>query len=165
MTQSQAISQSIAFSSLSDQWERRKSFTFFIFRNPFLYKITVSFTMVIQRSPGGEHAGGGRSTWKSTSAVPAWSLTAFDLAIDQHPFCPNRARRELWPRKWFIFTNPRKWFIFARNPWRWACRSMELKMYTSLIVSTDLWPQRCFLYACNGRVWTQFRCLALYVCL
>ena len=33
--------------------------------------------MVIKRSPGGESAGGGRSTSKSTYAVPAWSLTAF----------------------------------------------------------------------------------------
>ena len=33
--------------------------------------------MVIKRSPGGESAGGGQSTLKSTSAVPAWSLTAF----------------------------------------------------------------------------------------
>ena len=40
-----------AFSSLSDQWEIR---LFFIFRNSFLYKITVSFTMVIKRSPGGQ---------------------------------------------------------------------------------------------------------------
>ena len=39
-----------AFSSLSDQWEIR---LFFIFRNSFWCKITVSFTMVIKRSPGG----------------------------------------------------------------------------------------------------------------
>ena len=32
---------------------------------------TVSFTMVIKRSPGGESAGGGRSTSKSTCVVPA----------------------------------------------------------------------------------------------
>ena len=62
------------FSSLSDQWEIR---LFFIFRNSFLYKITVSFTMVIKRSPGGQAAGGGRSTSKSTCEVPAWTLTAF----------------------------------------------------------------------------------------
>ena len=74
LTQPQAISQSIAFSSLSDQWQIR---LFFIFRNSFLYKITVSFTMVNKRSPGGESAGGGRSTSKSTCEVPAWTLTAF----------------------------------------------------------------------------------------
>ena len=70
LTQSQAISQSfhvfITFRSMTDT-------TSFHFRNSFLYKITVSFTMVIKRSPGGEsaHAGGGRSTSKSTCVVPA----------------------------------------------------------------------------------------------
>ena len=33
--------------------------------------------MVIKRFPGGESAGDGRSTSKSTCADPAWSLTAF----------------------------------------------------------------------------------------
>ena len=33
--------------------------------------------MVIKRFPGGESAGGGRSTSKSTCVVPAWALTAF----------------------------------------------------------------------------------------
>ena len=41
-------------------------------------KITVSFTMVIERSPGGQTAGGGQSTSKSTCEVPACTaLTAF----------------------------------------------------------------------------------------
>ena len=31
--------------------------------------------MVIKRTPGGESAGGGRSTSKSTCEVPAWTLT------------------------------------------------------------------------------------------
>ena len=31
------------------------------------------------------------------------------LAIDQHPGCPNKRRRELWPRKWFLLS----W-----SPWR-----------------------------------------------
>ena len=50
LTQSLAISQSfrvfISFKSMRDT-------TFFIFGNSFLYKVTVSFTMVIKRSPGG----------------------------------------------------------------------------------------------------------------
>ena len=33
--------------------------------------------MVFKRSPGGESAGGGRSTSKSTCVVPAWTRTAF----------------------------------------------------------------------------------------
>ena len=67
LTQSQPISQSfpvfITFRSMRDT-------TFFHFRNTFLYKITASFTMVIKRSPGGDFAGCGRSTWKSTCEVP-----------------------------------------------------------------------------------------------
>ena len=54
-----------------------KKFHIFSFFETFLYKITVSFTMVIKRSAGGESAGDGRSSSKSTCAVPTWSLTAF----------------------------------------------------------------------------------------
>ena len=48
--------------------ERYDFFSFF--ETLFLYKITVSFTMVIKRSPGGESAGSGRSTSKSTCVLP-----------------------------------------------------------------------------------------------
>ena len=51
LTQSQPISQSfrvfISFGSMRDT-------TFFHFSKLFFYKITVSFTMVIERSPGGQ---------------------------------------------------------------------------------------------------------------
>ena len=51
LTQSQAISQSFrAFIS----FRSRRDTTFFHFSKLFLYKITVSFTMVIKRSPGGQ---------------------------------------------------------------------------------------------------------------
>ena len=40
------------------------------------------------------------------------------LAIDQHPECPNKARRELWPRKWFLL---------GRNPWRYSCTTLAKK--------------------------------------
>ena len=74
LTQSQPISQSfrvfITFRSMRDT-------TFFRFRNSFLYKITLSFTMVIKRSLGGESAGGRRSTPNSTCVAPARTLTAF----------------------------------------------------------------------------------------
>ena len=69
LTQSQAVSQSFRVFITFRSWEIRLSF---IFRNSFLYKITVSFTMVIKRSPGGESSGDGRSTSKSTCAFPAW---------------------------------------------------------------------------------------------
>ena len=68
---------SAARRAMWDVWRCFSLDFFFIFRNSFLYKITVSFTMVIKRSPGGESAGGGRSTLKSTRVVPAWTLTAF----------------------------------------------------------------------------------------
>ena len=47
--------------------------------------------MMIKRSPGGDPAGGGQSTSKSTCEVPAWTaLTAFgDRSM--HPACPNLA--------------------------------------------------------------------------
>ena len=72
LTQSQAISQSfrvfITFRSMRDT---HKCHFCSIFRNSFLYKTTVFFTMVFKRSPGGESAGGGQSTSKSTCVVPA----------------------------------------------------------------------------------------------
>ena len=76
LTQSQAISQSFSrfhHFQINERYEQVS--LFFIFRN--LYKIIVSFTMVIKRSPGGESAGGGRSTSKSTCVLSAWTLTAF----------------------------------------------------------------------------------------
>ena len=63
---------------------------FFIFGNSFLYKIIVSFTMVIKISPGGESAGGGRSTSKSTCVLfrpafgdrPASSMSKFSASVN-----------------------------------------------------------------------------------
>ena len=66
LTQSRAISQSIVITFRP--MRETKRFHFFHFSKLFLYKITVSFTMVIKRSPGGESAGNGRSTSKSTCA-------------------------------------------------------------------------------------------------
>ena len=40
------------------------------------------------------------------------------LAIDRHPARPNRARRELWPRKWFLL---------GRNPWLGLLCGLRLK--------------------------------------
>ena len=41
-----------------------------------LFVITVSFTIVIRRSPGRKSASSGRSISKSTCVVPAWTLTS-----------------------------------------------------------------------------------------
>ena len=37
-------------------------------------------------------------------------------------------------------------FNLGRNPWREAWKSMQVKIYTSLIASTDLWPQQMFTF-------------------
>ena len=58
-------------------WNVMGSTTFPVFLTFFLYKFAVSFTMVIKISPGGESAGGGWSTSKSTCVVPPWIRTAF----------------------------------------------------------------------------------------
>ena len=82
LTQSaQAFSQSMAFSSPSDQWKIRTSFTFFyFFETLFIYNYCFLYHGD-QKSPGGESAGGGRSTSKSTCVVPV---------------------RELWPRRMLL---------------------------------------------------------------
>ena len=113
---------------------------------------------MIKISPGGESAGGGRSTSKSTCVVPAWTLTAFgDRPASSMSKFSTSVNSDLGNGS----------FSVGRTPWRWACRSssrsMELKIYATLIVWTDLRPHRCLLlgYACTGRVWKQFRCLRL----
>ena len=94
LTQSQAISQSFrAFIS----FRSRRDTTFFSFFETLLYKITVSFTMVIKRSPGGQACRwrainfeihlwssgknadcifGDRSASSMSKWRPAWTLTA-----------------------------------------------------------------------------------------
>ena len=69
------------------------SLFFHFFRNSFLFLITVSFTMAIKKSPGGESAGGGRLTSKSTCScvVPV---------------------RELWPRRMLLLG-----FVQAASRW------------------------------------------------
>ena len=68
------------------------------------------------------------------------------LVIDQHPVCLNRARRELWPRKWFLL---------GRKALRYACRSIfslehvDRRRWKSILVwsrplTSDL--KRCLLF-------------------
>ena len=92
LTLSQAISQSFSrfhHFQINERCEQVSLF-FFIFGNSFLYKIIVSFTMLIKRSPGGESAAGGRSTSKSTCVVerpafgnrPASSMSKFSASVN-----------------------------------------------------------------------------------
>ena len=41
---------------------------------------------------------------------------------------------------------PRKLFNLDQNPWRWACRSTQVKIYTGLIAWNDLLPQEKFTF-------------------
>ena len=142
LTQSQAISQSfrvfITFMSMRDT-------TFFHFsKHFFLYKITASFTMVIWRSPGGEFAGGGRSTWKSTCEVPGWLW--LHLAIDQHPVCPNLAPawtltsefdRINWPLTSEMFT-----FWICTRAWKqFRCLHLSLEACGASPQPAILWAR------------------------
>ena len=96
-----------------------------------------------------------------------WHETRLHLAIDQHPVCRNRARRERWPRKWFLL---------GRNPWRLECTSIfwpvhvERRRWRSIVVKKTFdrinWPLTSkdvyfFGNACAGRVWKVFQCLRL----
>ena len=94
-----------AFSSLSDQGEIR---LFFIFRNSFLYKITVSFTMVIKRSPGGQAC-----RWRAVSfEIHLWSSGKNADCIFGDRSVSSMSK---WRPAW---TLTRNWFLFGQNPWR-----------------------------------------------
>ena len=62
------------------------------------------------------------------------------LAIDQHPACPNRGRLELWPRKWFLNYFGSKSVTLSMLIDLLTSTSTQVKIYTGLIASTDLWP-------------------------
>ena len=105
LTQSQAILQSfrvfITFRSMRDT-------TFFHFLKLFLCKITVSFTMVIKRSPGGESCRWRAVNFEIHLCSSGMNCDCIWRSISIQ-YVQNRARRELWPRKWFLL---------GRNPWR-----------------------------------------------
>ena len=129
-----------AFSSLSDQGEIR---LFFIFRNSFLYKVTVSFTMVIKRSPGGQACRwrainfeihlwssgknadcifGNRSASSMSKWRPAWTLTP-----EMIPFGTKSVTLSM---------------LIDLLTSTMLCRSTQVK-----IASTDLWPQEMFTFS------------------
>ena len=157
LKQSQAISQSIAFSSLSDQWEIRASFIFFHFLKLFLYKLTVSFTMVIKRSPGGESAGGRRSTSKSTCVVPAWTRTAFgDRPASSMSKFSASVNSDLGNGSFWVEIRDAGHVDLQVDRCSWKYTRIWLYQLTS-----DLIDVYFFGFACNGRVWKQFQCLRL----
>ena len=65
------VTGNLAVISRFHHFQINERYGFFSFSKFFLYKITVSLTMVIKRSPGGQATGGGQSTSKFTCEVPA----------------------------------------------------------------------------------------------
>ena len=140
LTQSQAISQSFR---VFISFRSRKDTTFFIFRNSSLYKITVSFSMVIKRPPASP--GGQACRWRAVNfEIHLWSSGKNADCIFGDRSASSMSK---WRPAW---TLTRKWFLLGQNPWRWACwsiysltcRSMQVK-----IASTDLWPQEMFTFS------------------
>ena len=183
---SQAISQSfrvfITFRSMRET-------TFFHFSKLFLYKITVSFTMVIKRSPGGQATGGGRSTSKSACEVPAWTLTAFgDWPASSMSKFSASVNPDLWVWSYhwpltsemftfWICTRILEWSQSSGSRYdslgstraakKKCTRAAALAMEEPACIFFFLQPACCWAShnetqpTVSGRVWKQFRCLRL----
>ena len=153
LTQSHAISQSFSRFHHFQMRDTNKFHFLHIFRNSFLYKIIVSFAMVIKRSPGGKSAGGGRSTSKPTCVVPPWTLTAFDdrPAPSMSTFSA-RVNSDLGNGSFWVEISDAE----RVDRCSWKCTRLRSYQLTS-----DLRDVYFFGYACNGHVWKQFRCLRL----
>ena len=136
LTQSQAISQSFRVSSLQIN-ERYDFFSFF--KTHFLYKIPLLLPWWSKDVLVVQVAGGQLRNPPVKFRHERW----LHLAIDQHPACPNRGRLELWPRKWFLFVTLSMLIDLLTN----RCRSTQVKLYTGLIASIDLWPQEMFTFS------------------
>ena len=125
-----------AFSSLSDHWEIR---LLFIFRNSFWYKITVSFTMVIKRSPGGP------CRWRAVNfEIHLWSSgmnadcnwrsisiqhVQIEAGLNSDP-----GNDSFWDKSVTL--------TILIDLLTSTCRSTQVK-----IASTDLWPQGMFTFS------------------
>ena len=100
------------FSTIRSRRDTNKCHLFSFFRNSVLCLITVFFTMVIKRSPGGKSAGGGRSTSKSTCVVLAWTLTSENASF---ALCASR-----WSHQ--LTSDPKSCLLF----WKYLqCRVMS----------------------------------------
>ena len=97
--------------------------------------------MVIKRCPGG--AGGGRSTSKSTCEVPAWTLTAFG---DRSASSMSKYAWTLTPDM-IPFGSKSVTLSMLIDLLTSRCRSTQVKLYTGLIASIDLWPQEMFTFS------------------
>ena len=106
LTQSQAISQSfrvfITFRSMRDTTFFHFSKLFFCTKLPFPSPWRSKYLLVENLQVAGGQL--------RNPPVQFRHEIRLHLAFDHHPVCPNRAQRELWPRKWFLF---------GQNPWRY----------------------------------------------
>ena len=156
LTPSQAISQSfrvfIPFRSMRDT---NKFHFFFHFSKFFLYKITISFTRVIKRSPGGESTDDGRSTSKSTCVVPAWTLTAFG----------DRPASSMSKFSASVNSDPGNGSFCVKIGDAEHVDRCSCLIYASLIVSTDLWPQETFTFLETLAMVVSESSFGAYVCL
>ena len=123
---------------------------------------TVSFTLVIKRSPGGESAGGGRPTSElaSVHVVPAWTHTTSN---------GDWPASSMSGSKFSVRVNSDlgNGSFWGRNQRRWACWSMLLKIYGSLTVSTEHLTSEMFGFWICSHV-LQLSCLqavGAYICL
>ena len=117
--------------------------------------------MVIKRS-GGEFAGGGRSTSKSTCVVPTWNLTAFG---DRSASSMSK-QSPAWTLTSEMVTFGSKSVTLSMkiDLLTCRCRSTQVKIYTSLIASTDLWPQEMFTILEMLALVESESCFGAYVC-
>ena len=159
LTKSQAISQSVAFSSLSDQWEKRTSFTFLhISKHFFLQNYRVIYH-------GDQKISWWRicrwrvATSKSTCVVPAWSLTAFgDRPASSKSKFSTSVNSDLGNGS----------FSAGRNLWRWHVHLLVARCrwkYVSLILPTELWPQKCLLFGGMLAMVASENSFDAYICL
>ena len=136
LTQSQAISQSfrvfISFRSMRDT-------TFFsFFETLFFYKITVSFTMVIKRSPGGQAS----CRWRAVNfEIHLWS-SGMNADCIWRSICIQHVQIEAG-----LNSDPGNDSFWDKS----VTLSMLIDLFTSTcrptqvkIASTDLWPQGMF---------------------
>ena len=132
-----------AFSSLSDQWEIR---LFFIFRNSFWYKITVSFTMVIKRFPGGPRRVAGSQLRNPPvkfrmNADCIWRSICIQHVQIEAGLNSDPGNDSLWDKSVTLSMLIELKLIDLLTS-TMSCRSTQVK-----IASTDLWPQEMFTFS------------------
>ena len=140
LTQSQAILQSFR---VIISFRSRRDTTFFHFSKLFLYKITVSFTMVIKRSPGGQAC-----RWRAINfEIHLWSSGKnADCIFGDRSASSMSKWRPVWTLTPEMIPFGTKSVTLSRLidllTSTMSCRSTQVK-----IASTALWPQEMFTFS------------------